>query len=58
MVVHSKREMLRQRIYQTMAGFEDAEDCDRLCRDGLQGAEVQLHIHTLNAIVTEDAWTR
>ena len=27
--------MLRQRIYQIMAGFEDADDCDRLCRDGI-----------------------
>ena len=33
MVVHSQTEMLRQRIYQIMAGFEDADDCDRLCRD-------------------------
>lgn len=35
MVVHSQTEMLRQRIYQIMAGFEDADDCDRLCRDGI-----------------------
>jgi hypothetical protein len=35
MVVHSQTEILRQRIYQIMAGFEDAEDCDRLCRDGI-----------------------
>ncbi|MBQ0127736.1 MAG: transposase [Bacteroidales bacterium] len=28
MVVHSQTEMLRQRIYQIMAGFEDADDCD------------------------------
>lgn len=35
MVVHSQTEMLRQKIYQIMAGFEDAEDCDRLCRDGI-----------------------
>lgn len=35
MVVHSQTEMLRQRIYQIMAGFEDDEDCDRLCRDGI-----------------------
>lgn len=33
MVVHSQTKMLRQRIYQIMAGFEDADDCDRLCRD-------------------------
>ena len=26
MVVHSKMEMLRQRIYQIMAGFEDVDD--------------------------------
>ena len=44
MVVHSQTEMLRQRIYQIMAGFEDTDDCDRLCRDRLQGAEVQIHI--------------
>jgi len=35
MVVHSQTEMLRQRIYQIMAGFEDADDCDRLCHDGI-----------------------
>ena len=35
MVVHSQTEMLRQRIYQIMAGFEDADDCDRLRRDGI-----------------------
>lgn len=35
MVAHSQTEMLRQKIYQIMAGFEDAEDCDRLCRDGI-----------------------
>ena len=35
MVVHSQTEMLRQRIYQIMAGFEDADDCDRLCGDGI-----------------------
>ena len=35
MVVHNQTEMLRQRIYQIMAGFEDADDCDRLCRDGI-----------------------
>lgn len=35
MVVHSQTEMLRQRIYQIIAGFEDADDCDRLCRDGI-----------------------
>lgn len=34
-MVHSQTEMLRQRIYQIMAGFEDADDCDRLCRDGI-----------------------
>ena len=28
MVIHSQTEMLRQRIYQIMAGFEDADDCD------------------------------
>lgn len=44
MVVHSQTEMFRQRIYQIMAGFEDTDDCDRLCRDRLQGAEVKLHI--------------
>lgn len=33
MVVYGQTEMLRQRIYQIMAGFEDADDCDRLCRD-------------------------
>ena len=31
----ARRRCLRQRIYQTMAGFEDADDCDRLCRDGI-----------------------
>ena len=35
MVAHSQTEMLRHRIYQIMAGFEDADDCDRLCRDGI-----------------------
>lgn len=35
MVVHSRTEMFRQRICQIMAGFEDADDCDRLCRDGI-----------------------
>ena len=35
MVIHSQKEMLRQRIYQIMAGFEDADDCDSLCRDGI-----------------------
>ncbi|MCQ2069125.1 MAG: transposase [Bacteroidaceae bacterium] len=35
MVIHSQTEMLRQRIYQIMAGFEDADNCDRLCRDGI-----------------------
>ena len=35
MVVHSQTEMLRQRTCQIMAGFEDADDCDRLCRDGI-----------------------
>lgn len=35
MVVHSQTEMLRQRIYQIIAGFEDADDCDRLCHDGI-----------------------
>ena len=35
MVIHSQTEMLRQRIYQIMAGFEDADDCDRLCGDGI-----------------------
>ena len=35
LVVHSQTEMLRQRIYQIMAGFEDADDCDRLCSDGI-----------------------
>ena len=35
MVVHSQTEMLRQRVYQIMAGFEDADDCDRLCGDGI-----------------------
>ena len=44
MVIHSRTEMLRQRIYRIMAGFEDADDCDMLCRDGLQGAEVRFHI--------------
>lgn len=29
MVIHSQTEMLRQRIYQIMAGFEDVDDCDR-----------------------------
>ena len=33
MVVHSQTEMLRQRIYQIMAGFEDVDDCDRLCSE-------------------------
>ena len=33
MVVHSQTEMLRQRIYQIMACFEDADNCDRLCRN-------------------------
>lgn len=33
MVVHNQTEMLRQRIYQIIAGFEDADDCDRLCGD-------------------------
>lgn len=41
---HNQTEMLRQRIYQIIAGFEDADDYDRLCRDGLRGAEAQLHI--------------
>ena len=35
MVIHSQTEMLRQRIYQIIAGFEDADDCDRLCHDGI-----------------------
>ena len=35
MVIHSQIEMLRQRIYQIIAGFEDADDCDRLCHDGI-----------------------
>ncbi len=35
MVVHSQTEMLRQRTCQIMAGFEDADDYDRLCRDGI-----------------------
>ena len=35
MVVHSHTELLRQRTCQIMAGFEDADDCDRLCRDGI-----------------------
>lgn len=35
MVVHSQTELLRQRTCQIMAGFEDADDCDRLCRDGI-----------------------
>ena len=35
MVVHSQTEMLRQRTCQIMAGFEDADDCDRLCRGGI-----------------------
>ena len=35
MVVHSHTEMLCQKIYQIMAGFEDTEDCDRPCRDGI-----------------------
>ena len=35
MVVYGQTEMLRQRIYQIMAGFEDADDCDRLWRDGI-----------------------
>lgn len=35
MVIHSQTEILCQRIYQIMAGFEDADDCDRLCGDGI-----------------------
>ena len=35
MVIHSQTEMLRQRTYQIIAGFEDADDCDRLCHDGI-----------------------
>lgn len=35
MVAHSQTEMLRQRIYQIMSGLGDADDCDRLCRDGI-----------------------
>lgn len=35
MVVHSQTEMLRQRTCQIMAGFEDADDYGRLCRDGI-----------------------
>lgn len=31
----SARGYTSQRIYQIMAGFEDADDCDRLCRDGI-----------------------
>ena len=34
-VIHSQTEMLSWRIYQIMAGFEDADDCDRLCSDGI-----------------------
>lgn len=32
-VVHEIRDMLRQRILQIMAGYEDADDCDHLARD-------------------------
>ena len=35
MVAHSQTETLSQRIYQIMADFEDADDCDRPCRDGI-----------------------
>lgn len=33
--VHGQSEMIRQRVYQIMAGFEDADDCDRLRGDGI-----------------------
>jgi len=32
-VVHEIRDMLRQRILQIAAGYEDADDCDHLARD-------------------------
>ena len=34
-VKHGLSEMLRQRVYQIMAGYEDADDCDRLRGDGI-----------------------
>lgn len=34
-VVHSYSEMVRQRVYQIIAGYEDADDCDRLRSDGM-----------------------
>ena len=34
-VVHSYGEMVRQRVYQIIAGYEDADDCDRLRSDGM-----------------------
>ena len=47
MVIHSQTEMLRQRIYQIMAGFEDADDCDRLCGDGILKMCAGRHIERL-----------
>lgn len=35
LVVHSYGEMVRQRMYQIIAGYEDADDCDRLRSDGM-----------------------
>ena len=35
LVVHSYGEMVRQRVYQIIAGYEDADDCDRLRSDGM-----------------------
>ena len=34
-VVHSYGEMVRQRVYQIIAGYEDADDCNRLRSDGM-----------------------
>lgn len=34
-VVHTYGEMVRQRVYQIIAGYEDADDCDRLRSDGM-----------------------
>lgn len=34
-VVHSYGEMVRRRVYQIIAGYEDADDCDRLRSDGM-----------------------
>ena len=46
LLVHSLPQLVRQRVYQIAAGFEDADDCDDLRHDSIcHGQDVRRALH-------------